>query len=62
MRIEGEGSYDCPSCGETIVVPVDVRAGQEQEYVEDCPVCCSPAVLCVHVDDEGSISIVAEAE
>jgi hypothetical protein len=62
MRSEGEGSYDCPSCGEQIVVPIDVHQGQEDEYVEDCPVCCSPVVLRVHVDEDGSISIVANAE
>ena len=33
-----EGSYICDSCGEEIVIPVDLSAGQHQEYVEDCPV------------------------
>jgi hypothetical protein len=28
-------SYVCDSCGEEIVVPIDVSAGSEQEYVED---------------------------
>ncbi len=59
---EAEGSYDCPSCGELIVVPVDVSMGRDAEYVEDCPVCCSPVVLRVHVDEDGSVSIVADAE
>jgi hypothetical protein len=62
MRSEGEGSYHCPSCGEQIVVPVDVHPGQQNEYVEDCPVCCSPVVLRVSAEEDGSISIAAEAE
>ena len=37
-----EGSYTCPHCGEPIVIPLDVSGGSEQEYVEDCPVCCGP--------------------
>ena len=37
-----EASYTCDSCGEEIVVPVDLSAGSSQEYVEDCPVCCLP--------------------
>ena len=37
-----EASYTCPTCGETIVIPLDVSAGEVQEYVEDCPVCCRP--------------------
>jgi hypothetical protein len=56
-----EGSYPCPSCGESIVVPVSIE-GRDQEYVEDCPVCCSPVVLRVHVGDDGEVRIVAQAE
>jgi DNA-directed RNA polymerase subunit RPC12/RpoP len=48
-----EASYVCASCGEDIVVPIDLSAGSEQEYVEDCPVCCHPNVIHVEVDDEG---------
>lgn len=53
MDAERDGSYLCPSCGEEVVVPVDATAGEEQEYVEDCPVCCAPVILHVHVDPEG---------
>lgn len=56
-----EGHYACPSCGEAIVVPID-PAGRTQEYVEDCPVCCSPVVLRVEVGDEGDVRISARAE
>jgi hypothetical protein len=28
-----EASYVCDSCGEEIVVPIDLSAGTEQEYV-----------------------------
>jgi Cysteine-rich CPXCG len=34
--MKDEGSYICESCGEEIVVPIDLSAGAEQEYVEDC--------------------------
>lgn len=43
-----EGSYVCPTCGEQIVIPLDRSGGDEQQYVEDCPVCCNPNV--VHVE------------
>jgi hypothetical protein len=61
MRAETDGRYDCPSCGEEIVVPVDASAGEEQEYVEDCPVCCAPVQLSVRVEADGEITIVASA-
>ena len=46
-EVENEASYICDNCGEEIVVPLDITAGHEQHYVEDCPVCCSPNVLIV---------------
>ena len=45
-----------------IVVPIDLSAGTEQEYVEDCPVCCRPNVVHVEVDEEGDVRVWAEGE
>jgi hypothetical protein len=41
---------------------VDLTAGEEQEYVEDCPVCCRPHLLRVSVDEDGRVSLQATAE
>lgn len=60
--MDDQASYTCPSCGETIVVPVDVSAGTEQDYVEDCPVCCCPNVLHIEIDRDGSVHISAAGE
>jgi len=57
-----EASYVCSSCGEEIVVEIDPSAGAEQEYVEDCPVCCRPHVLSVRLWPDGSVELSAEAE
>ncbi len=57
-----EASYYCDSCGEEIVVPVDLAGGREQTYVEDCPVCCNPVVIHVQIDDDGEISLWGEPE
>ena len=51
-----ETSYICNACGEEIVIPIDPSAGREQEYVEDCPVCCRPNVIRVHLDAFGEVS------
>ena len=50
-----ETSYTCDACGEEIVIPVDISAGRDQEYVEDCPVCCRPNVIRVQLDDAGDV-------
>jgi hypothetical protein len=55
-------SYVCDSCGEEIILSIDLTAGSRQEYVEDCPVCCRPNVLHVEVDDEGDVRVWAERE
>jgi hypothetical protein len=57
-----EAAYICDSCGEEIVIPVDVSAGTRQQYVEDCPVCCHPNVLWVEVDEAGEVTVRSEHE
>ena len=57
-----EASYVCQSCGEEIVIPIDELAGTDQEYVEDCPVCCRPHVLRFRLDHRFGPSVDARAE
>ncbi|TWT95706.1 CPXCG motif-containing cysteine-rich protein [Neorhodopirellula pilleata] len=59
--VDPEASYLCDHCGEEIVIPIDLAAGQEQTYVEDCPVCCCPSVIHVWVDED-RIDVRAEPE
>lgn len=57
-----EAAYICSHCGEEIVVPVDVSAGRDQTYVEDCPVCCRPHVIHLHIDGDGELWLTGDAE
>ena len=50
-----DAEYVCDSCGETIVIPVDVSEGARQTFVEDCPVCCRPNEIHVELGDGGDI-------
>ncbi len=59
---ENEGHYICDACGEEIVIPLDVTEGTNQTYVEDCPVCCHPNTIHVHVDAGGHTQVWAEPE
>jgi len=49
-------NYACDSCGEEILVPIDLSAGASQEYVEDCPLCCRPNLVQIEIDD-GNVSL-----
>ena len=60
--VDAEATFVCESCGEEIVVPVDVSAGAHQDYVEDCPVCCHPMRLHVDLDDDGEAHVAGEHE
>jgi hypothetical protein len=57
-----EASYTCDACGEEIVIPIDLSAGESQKYVEDCPVCCRPNVIYVEIQDGGETRVWAESE
>lgn len=62
MSLQDEARYVCPACGEEISVPIDADEGSRQSYVEDCPVCCSPVVLRVQMEEDGEIRVDADAE
>ena len=62
MLLPDEASYVCDSCGEDVVIPIDLTAGDHQDFVEDCPVCCNPNVIHLDIDPDGEVWIRAEAE
>jgi DNA-directed RNA polymerase subunit RPC12/RpoP len=60
--MDEDASYICDSCGEQIVIPIDLTAGDQQDYVEDCPVCCNPNLIHVRIDEDGQADVWSEAE
>lgn len=49
-----EIAVDCPYCGETFETVADISGG-DQDYIEDCPVCCRPIEFQVRVDAQGEL-------
>ena len=49
MDVLEEKLLICPYCGEPFTVLVDCSM-DEQNYIEDCQVCCQPIVLDVNID------------
>lgn len=41
----------CPYCGEHSTVLIDPSV-EEQNYIEDCQICCAPIVFDIHVNPE----------
>ena len=44
-QAEGEYSFECPYCSETITVGLDYTAGNRQKFTYDCEVCCQPVAI-----------------
>ena len=62
----GDGTADdavvvvCPYCGEANDLSLDPGGGSEQEYVEDCNVCCRPWRVTVRYAADGSADVFTE--
>jgi hypothetical protein len=55
--------YACPHCGEPVDTWPDRGGGAEQEYVEDCPVCCRPnRIVARFLPDQDDYEVEASAE
>lgn len=53
-------SYEirCPYCWEAVTVLVEHSAGDQQEYTEDCQVCCQPILFRISIEgDEVQIEV-----
>jgi hypothetical protein len=57
---DGSAEVACPYCGEAVEIVLDPGSGGDQDYVEDCEVCCRPWRVLVHYDSHGSASVSAE--
>lgn len=47
-----EEYVQCPYCGETISILIDGSV-EQQEYIEDCEVCCRPITFIQSVTADG---------
>jgi hypothetical protein len=53
-----EKEIQCPYCWEQIEILID-PAEAEQDYIEDCQVCCRPIHFRIHLDGKGDPEIEA---
>ncbi|MDP8305397.1 MAG: CPXCG motif-containing cysteine-rich protein [Candidatus Chlorobium antarcticum] len=49
-------SVPCPFCGEVMDLAIDCSAGNQQ-YTEDCAVCCRPVSVSVKISGTGVLSV-----
>lgn len=56
MTILHEERIGCPYCGESITVLIDDTDSNE-EYIEDCQICCRPITFSVTTQMNGEIYV-----
>ena len=61
MEVLQEKHIGCPYCGESITILVDGSVG-DQQYIEDCQVCCRPMDIQVFVSANGDCQVEARDE
>jgi hypothetical protein len=61
MDLLQETAINCPYCGESITILVDGSL-QEQQYIEDCQVCCKPMVIHQRISANGQCQVEARHE
>lgn len=61
MQALHEEMISCPYCGEMFSVLIDCSV-TEQDYIEDCQVCCCPIDFLVTVEADGIPVITVSAE
>jgi hypothetical protein len=44
MELTSEAEIVCPHCGEAFALMIDTSQG-DQDFIEDCTVCCRPIQL-----------------
>jgi len=51
MKETWSKEIQCPYCWEMIDVIID-DCGEDQQYIEDCQVCCRPINFCIVMDEK----------
>ncbi len=49
-------SVECPYCGEPVELVIDCSI-EQQDYIEDCSVCCRPILISVLIEEFPTISV-----
>lgn len=52
-ELRGDAQVQCPYCGEPVELALDPLGPAEEEYIEDCSVCCRPWRVHVVRGEEG---------
>ena len=52
LNTDDDFIWTCQYCGIHNVVWVDLTAGNKQDFIEDCRICCRPNRIIITIDNE----------
>ncbi len=61
MQALEESQIACPYCGEWQTLLLD-GSEPEQEYIEDCQICCRPITIKTQLDADGRLHVHVQTE
>jgi len=61
MDLEIEKKFKCPYCFERISMILDLSEDGQQQYVEDCEVCCHPIQITFEVHNNELMGFSSQA-
>ena len=61
MEFLSEQTISCPYCGQAMVILLDPEE-VNQDYIEDCQVCCRPINVFVTHGYDGEITVLIRSE
>lgn len=59
--MQEEAEITCPFCGEPLAILLDLSLPQ-QDYIEDCQVCCRPIRIAYNSEDGVLINLEAQQD
>ncbi len=59
MQTDDDLVWTCQYCGVLNTVWLDFTAGEKQDFIEDCRICCRPNRIIITVDPDGNVFVEA---
>jgi len=56
-----QGNITCPYCGERLDILID-PSDLDQQYIEDCQVCCKPINFLVQMDMDETLFVTVSSD